>query len=623
MSQTTATPTRTRKAFLEVLMGTDRSCHAIETDRATLGLHEFNDIPLDAEGLSCFHAEIVATDGGWVLRDLGSTNGSFVNGRRIALATLESGDRIVLGRVLLRFSDGPPVPPARRALQAAAAIALALVLGSFVQSLTGGRPAEADAALTEAEREARYLSLMDEGLERFRWRDFESSRQRFLDARRLGVDDGAPEVMLDLCDLFEGSDDPATLPWDRLEEALAALQEDLPATPSYEAFAREELRLLDLDRRCGRHLRILVLPGASAEERFGALDEAGRRWPESRIYQAYADRIVPLAAGLLAQRTEDGDRLLAEAHDRVEREEWTEARAAFAAAGDRFEEARRFDLEGVNRELDERIERAAADGDACDLLLAGIAHESAGRPEEATRTLLLVPIGTACYTPARHRIATIRFDEMAREIEGLYRGGRIEEALERIALVLRSAPRDRRALRAIVRLEVRISRVERAYQSLRHAAESGEHRTALDRARTILEIEGTAPSGNFFVGEARRAESAARQALSELHAEACRRLTRAVEDGRYADVLVLVDEARRHQIDPDASETDDLLRTLLEARADALVRDLARLTMTGGQRTDPDAYRNLRFANQLIVDRLADDPSRADAVARARRNMAR
>ena len=43
------------------------------------------------------HAELHVVDGHWMLRDLGSSNGTYVNGRRVTEAEVAAGDEIVLG----------------------------------------------------------------------------------------------------------------------------------------------------------------------------------------------------------------------------------------------------------------------------------------------------------------------------------------------------------------------------------------------------------------------------------------------------------------------------------------------------------------------------------------------
>ncbi len=63
------------------------------------------DIPIgQATAVSRRHAQIEARDGGYRLKDLGSTNGTYLNGDRIESARwLNSGDRIQVGPVHLKF----------------------------------------------------------------------------------------------------------------------------------------------------------------------------------------------------------------------------------------------------------------------------------------------------------------------------------------------------------------------------------------------------------------------------------------------------------------------------------------------------------------------------------------
>jgi pSer/pThr/pTyr-binding forkhead associated (FHA) protein len=60
------------------------------------------DIRIDDPGVSRHHAEItLGTD--VTLRDLGSTNGTLVNGRMVATAVLTDGSRIQLGTTTLTY----------------------------------------------------------------------------------------------------------------------------------------------------------------------------------------------------------------------------------------------------------------------------------------------------------------------------------------------------------------------------------------------------------------------------------------------------------------------------------------------------------------------------------------
>ncbi|WP_191564189.1 FHA domain-containing protein, partial [Janibacter melonis] len=72
-----------------------------------LGRDESADVVLDDPGISRRHAEVRVTNDGphqvAHLRDLGSTNGSYVNGEQVDACPLHDGDRITVGRTSVIF----------------------------------------------------------------------------------------------------------------------------------------------------------------------------------------------------------------------------------------------------------------------------------------------------------------------------------------------------------------------------------------------------------------------------------------------------------------------------------------------------------------------------------------
>jgi pSer/pThr/pTyr-binding forkhead associated (FHA) protein len=66
-------------------------------DQLLLGRHGDCDVVLQHMSVSRRHARLSFRDGRWVLRDLDSTNGTRVNGRRVGRCRLEPGDRLRLG----------------------------------------------------------------------------------------------------------------------------------------------------------------------------------------------------------------------------------------------------------------------------------------------------------------------------------------------------------------------------------------------------------------------------------------------------------------------------------------------------------------------------------------------
>jgi pSer/pThr/pTyr-binding forkhead associated (FHA) protein len=68
----------------------------------TVGRATGADFIVDAPLVSRVHCRLtVAPDGTLEVRDLESTNGTFVNGKRIERARLKSGDRLGVGRIEL------------------------------------------------------------------------------------------------------------------------------------------------------------------------------------------------------------------------------------------------------------------------------------------------------------------------------------------------------------------------------------------------------------------------------------------------------------------------------------------------------------------------------------------
>jgi len=71
--------------------------------RLTIGRNRDNHIQIPYMRTSRFHAEVVPKDGGYWLRDLNSTSGTFVNGELVLDKSLNHGDEIVIGNCKLQF----------------------------------------------------------------------------------------------------------------------------------------------------------------------------------------------------------------------------------------------------------------------------------------------------------------------------------------------------------------------------------------------------------------------------------------------------------------------------------------------------------------------------------------
>jgi pSer/pThr/pTyr-binding forkhead associated (FHA) protein len=79
----------------------------IVKDLTLVGRQEECDLRLSHKSISKFHCVIVKTDGLLFLRDLGSTNGTRVNGERVRRAALLPNDLLAIAGHKFRVSLGP------------------------------------------------------------------------------------------------------------------------------------------------------------------------------------------------------------------------------------------------------------------------------------------------------------------------------------------------------------------------------------------------------------------------------------------------------------------------------------------------------------------------------------
>jgi len=82
------------------------SRYALDTEVITAGRHPESDIFLDDVTVSRRHVEISNDDGAYRARDVGSSNGTYVNKQLIEDAVLVDGDELQIGRFKLIFFHG-------------------------------------------------------------------------------------------------------------------------------------------------------------------------------------------------------------------------------------------------------------------------------------------------------------------------------------------------------------------------------------------------------------------------------------------------------------------------------------------------------------------------------------
>jgi len=79
---------------------------------STLGRGASNDIVIETESVSLVHARVIHKENQWRVMNLLSTNGTYVNGRKVTDRTLEDGDHVRFGDASFQFT----LPKARPGL---------------------------------------------------------------------------------------------------------------------------------------------------------------------------------------------------------------------------------------------------------------------------------------------------------------------------------------------------------------------------------------------------------------------------------------------------------------------------------------------------------------------------
>jgi pSer/pThr/pTyr-binding forkhead associated (FHA) protein len=86
---------------------TDRA-HELKADRTTIGRVEDNTFQIAEPSVSSHHCEVLLRDNNVVIKDLDSTNGTYINNQKIAESVLKPGQTLRLGNVELRLDTGVP-----------------------------------------------------------------------------------------------------------------------------------------------------------------------------------------------------------------------------------------------------------------------------------------------------------------------------------------------------------------------------------------------------------------------------------------------------------------------------------------------------------------------------------
>ena len=162
-------------SYLEVWRPDGHELVPLDGDRFTIGSHASNDVVLSADRtVSRLHAVLEAFPAGWSVRDMGSRNGTFVNGQKLSgERVLAPGDEVRIGRARLVLRGGghpehtateaaqPPPALTRRERDVLVALCRPVLSGDVFTEPASIRAVAAELAVSDAAVKQHLLNLYD------------------------------------------------------------------------------------------------------------------------------------------------------------------------------------------------------------------------------------------------------------------------------------------------------------------------------------------------------------------------------------------------------------------------------------------------------------------------------
>ena len=93
--------------------GKNLATYETENEQISIGRNAKNDVRIDNPAVSSSHAAIKKVMNTYFIEDLGSTNGTFVNEKKINKYELLDGDEVIIGKHCLGFHYSDSVNPSQ------------------------------------------------------------------------------------------------------------------------------------------------------------------------------------------------------------------------------------------------------------------------------------------------------------------------------------------------------------------------------------------------------------------------------------------------------------------------------------------------------------------------------
>ncbi|MSU57988.1 MAG: FHA domain-containing protein [Pedosphaera sp.] len=113
--------------------------HELKVDKTTIGRVDDNTLPITEPSVSSHHCEVLLRGTDVVVKDLNSTNGTFINGEKVTgEAPLKPGQILRLGRIELRLETDAPMPASKKPVDSTMVIQRGVSLTDLEAGARGG-----------------------------------------------------------------------------------------------------------------------------------------------------------------------------------------------------------------------------------------------------------------------------------------------------------------------------------------------------------------------------------------------------------------------------------------------------------------------------------------------------
>jgi len=110
----------------------------LKVEKTTIGRVDDNTFQIAEASVSSHHCEVVLRGNDVVVRDLNSTNGTYINGEKVTESVIKPGQVLRLGQIEMRLETDAPAGPAKKQIDQTLVMQRGVSLNELEQATRGG-----------------------------------------------------------------------------------------------------------------------------------------------------------------------------------------------------------------------------------------------------------------------------------------------------------------------------------------------------------------------------------------------------------------------------------------------------------------------------------------------------